>query len=415
MVGGREEGVERAQPIFAVLGKSTTHIGDAGAGQVTKAANQVVVALTIQAVAEALVLARKAGVDPARVREALLGGFAQSRILELHGQRMLDGDYDPGFKLRLHRKDLTNALQLGREAGVPLFATAQAAGLMDALLAQGAGDRDHAALATFYEQLSGVEDLVEVHVMRIGVLSETAAGERRVALVPDIVRKLHAAGHEVIVEAGAGESAGFGDRRFVEAGAAIGDPCTAELVVAVRAPDPERLRAEQVLIGFLSPLTEPERIQALAARGVTAFAMESVPRISRAQSMDALSSQATVSGYKAVLIAASEIDRFFPMLMTAAGTIRAGPGARARRRRRRPAGDRDRAPARRRRHRVRRALGRRRAGAVARREVPGRSRASPTPRPKAGTRASSAPRSARCNARPSTRRSRARTWWSPPR
>jgi len=162
MVGGSEQGVERAQPIFAVLGKSTTHIGDAGAGQVTKAANQVVVALTIQAVAEALVLARKAGVDPARVRAALLGGFAQSRILELHGQRMLDSDYDPGFKLRLHRKDLTNALQLGREAGVPLFATAQAAGLMDALLAQGAGDRDHAALATLYEQLSGVEDLVAV-------------------------------------------------------------------------------------------------------------------------------------------------------------------------------------------------------------------------------------------------------------
>ncbi len=162
MVGGSEQGVERAQPIFAVLGKSTTHIGDAGAGQVTKAANQVVVALTIQAVAEALVLARKAGVDPARVREALLGGFAQSRILELHGQRMLDGDYDPGFKLRLHRKDLTNALQLGREAGVPLFATAQAAALMDALLAQGAGDRDHAALATVYEQLAGVEEVVEI-------------------------------------------------------------------------------------------------------------------------------------------------------------------------------------------------------------------------------------------------------------
>jgi 2-hydroxy-3-oxopropionate reductase len=162
MVGGSEQGVERARPIFAVLGKSTTHIGDAGAGQVTKAANQVVVGLTIQAVAEALVLARKAGVDPARVRDALLGGFAQSRILELHGQRMLDSDYEPGFKLRLHRKDLTNALQLGREAGVPLFATAQAAALMDALLAQGAGDRDHAALATVYEQLSGVAEIVEI-------------------------------------------------------------------------------------------------------------------------------------------------------------------------------------------------------------------------------------------------------------
>src|SRR6201985_1256630 len=92
--GGSEGAVDRARPLFDVLGKSTTHIGPAGAGQVAKAANQVVVALTIQAVAEALVLARKAGVDPARVREALLGGFAQSRVLELHGQRMLDGAYD---------------------------------------------------------------------------------------------------------------------------------------------------------------------------------------------------------------------------------------------------------------------------------------------------------------------------------
>jgi NAD(P) transhydrogenase subunit alpha len=157
--------------------------------------------------------------------------------------------------------------------------------------------------------------------MRIGVLSETAPGERRVALVPDIVRKLHGAGHEVIVEAGAGERAGLGDQLFAAAGATIGDPAAAEIVVAVGTPDPERLRAEQVLIGFLAPLTDADGIQALAARGVTAFAMEAVPRISRAQSMDALSSQATVSGYRAVLIAASEIDRFFPMLMTAAGTI----------------------------------------------------------------------------------------------
>lgn len=154
MAGGSEEAVERARPIFDVLGKATTHIGDAGAGQVAKAANQVVVGLTIQAVSEALILARKAGVDPARVREALLGGFAQSRILDLHGQRMLDGAFDPGFKLGLHRKDLGIALQLGREEHVPLFATAQAAELMDALLAQGAGDRDHSALFTLYEQLA---------------------------------------------------------------------------------------------------------------------------------------------------------------------------------------------------------------------------------------------------------------------
>jgi 2-hydroxy-3-oxopropionate reductase len=156
MAGGADEAVERAQPIFDVLGKATTHIGPPGAGQVAKAANQIVVALTIQAVAEALVLARKAGADPARVRAALLGGFAQSRILDLHGQRMLDAAYEPGFKLRLHRKDLAIALQLGREEHVPLFATAQAAELMDALLAQGAGDRDHSALATLYEQLAGL-------------------------------------------------------------------------------------------------------------------------------------------------------------------------------------------------------------------------------------------------------------------
>ncbi len=155
MCGGGEAAVARAQPIFDVVGRKTTHIGGPGAGQVTKAANQVVVALTIQAVAEALTLSAKAGVDPARVREALLGGFAQSRILDLHGQRMLDGAYEPGFKLRLHRKDLAIALQLGREEQVPLLATGQAAELMDALLAQGGGDRDHSSLALLYEQLAG--------------------------------------------------------------------------------------------------------------------------------------------------------------------------------------------------------------------------------------------------------------------
>ena len=155
MAGGSEAAFERARPVFDVLGKSAVHIGPPGAGQVAKAANQIVVALTIQAVAEALVLARKAGVDPAKVREALLGGFAQSKILEAHGQRMLDRSFDPGFRLELHRKDLAIALQTAREEGVPLLATAQAAELMNALLAQGAGDRDHSALVQVYEQLSG--------------------------------------------------------------------------------------------------------------------------------------------------------------------------------------------------------------------------------------------------------------------
>jgi len=152
MCGGSETAADRARPVFAVLGKTTTHIGPPGAGQVAKAANQIVVALTIQAVAEALTLAGQAGVDPARVREALLGGFAHSRILDLHGQRMLDGVHDPGFKLHLHRKDLAIAQQLGREVHMPLLATAQVAALMDALLAQGAGERDHSALALVYQQ-----------------------------------------------------------------------------------------------------------------------------------------------------------------------------------------------------------------------------------------------------------------------
>jgi 2-hydroxy-3-oxopropionate reductase len=156
MAGGSEHGLARAQPIFDVLGKVTTHVGPAGAGQVAKAANQIVVAVTIQAVAEALILARQAGADAERVRTALLGGFAQSRILDLHGERMLHRAFDPGFKLALHRKDLGIALQLAREQHVPLFATAGVAELMDALLAQGAGDRDSSVLASLYEQLANV-------------------------------------------------------------------------------------------------------------------------------------------------------------------------------------------------------------------------------------------------------------------
>lgn len=156
MVGGTEGAFQRALPLFQVLGKSVVHMGGPGAGQVTKACNQVVVGLTIQAVSEALTLAEKAGVDPAKVREALLEGFAQSRILDLHGTRIIERNFQPGFKLRLHRKDMGIALQTGRELSVPLFATAQAAALMDALLAQGKGELDHSALALFVEQLAQV-------------------------------------------------------------------------------------------------------------------------------------------------------------------------------------------------------------------------------------------------------------------
>ena len=160
--------------------------------------------------------------------------------------------------------------------------------------------------------------------MRLGVPVERAEGERRVAIVPDVVRRLVAAGHTVVVEPGAGASAGAPDPLYEQAGAELGDPWGAEVVAKVAAPSAEeaaRLSADSVLIGFLAPLTNGEGVAAIARTGATAFAMEAIPRISRAQSMDALSSQATVSGYRAVLIAAQELGRFFPMLMTAAGTI----------------------------------------------------------------------------------------------
>jgi H+-translocating NAD(P) transhydrogenase subunit alpha len=158
--------------------------------------------------------------------------------------------------------------------------------------------------------------------VRIGVPKETASGERRVALVPEVVRKLSGGGHAVLVEAGAGEAAGIPDALFEEAGATFGDPWEAEVIAKVVAPeDTSRLSGDSVLIGFLAPLTNADGARAIAATGATAFAMEAIPRISRAQSMDALSSQATVAGYRAALIGAQELGRFYPMLMTAAGTI----------------------------------------------------------------------------------------------
>jgi NAD(P) transhydrogenase subunit alpha len=154
---------------------------------------------------------------------------------------------------------------------------------------------------------------------------EVAAGERRVALVPKVVEKLRTLGVDVLVEAGAGLGALIPDDAYQQAGAKIGDPWEADVVVKVNRPTEEeigKLRSGATLIGFLSPLTAPETIQKLRDAGVTAFAMESVPRISRAQSMDALSSQANVSGYKAVVLAAEQSTRFFPMLTTAAGTVK---------------------------------------------------------------------------------------------
>lgn len=150
-------------------------------------------------------------------------------------------------------------------------------------------------------------------------------GERRVALVPKIVATLRSKGADVIVEAGAGLGALIPDEHYIEAGATIGDPWSADVVVKVAPPteaETARLKSGAVLIGFLAPRTNPDGIAALKAAGVQAFAMESIPRISRAQVMDALSSQANVAGYKAVLLAAQESTRFFPMLTTAAGTVK---------------------------------------------------------------------------------------------
>jgi NAD(P) transhydrogenase subunit alpha len=160
---------------------------------------------------------------------------------------------------------------------------------------------------------------------RIGVPRESRDGERRVALVPKMVEKLTGHGLRVIVESGAGVGALMPDEMFLEAGATIDDPWDADVVVKVAPPTDEeiaRLRRGAVLIGFLAPRSDPEIATKLREAGVHAFAMESIPRISRAQSMDALSSQANVAGYKAVLLAANLSTRFFPMLTTAAGTVK---------------------------------------------------------------------------------------------
>ena len=148
MAGGSEVAVARAMPYFQVMGASTTRVGDAGAGQIAKAANQVIVGLTIGAVAEALALAKRAGADPAKVREALQGGFADSRILEVHGQRMIDGAFTPGGKATTQRKDLQQALDLASSIGLDLPATALTRDLYDRLIATGGGDLDHSGLYT---------------------------------------------------------------------------------------------------------------------------------------------------------------------------------------------------------------------------------------------------------------------------
>ena len=155
MCGGTDAAFARAKPLFDLMGKNITHIGDVGAGQVCKVANQIIVALNIQAAAEALVFAARAGADPAKVRQALMGGFASSRILEVHAERMINRTFNPGFRIRLHQKDLNLALSSARELGLALPNTAIAQQMMSAVSAHGGADLDHSALVQAIEGLSG--------------------------------------------------------------------------------------------------------------------------------------------------------------------------------------------------------------------------------------------------------------------
>jgi 2-hydroxy-3-oxopropionate reductase len=157
MVGASDAGFARVQPVLALLGKNVTHVGPNGAGQTAKVANQIVVALTIEAVGEGLLFAAKAGVDPARVRQALLGGFASSRVLEVHGQRMIERNFEPGARVELHQKDLENALAGAKAMGLALPGTALAQQLFNAVKGMGGARWDHSALVRALEALSSAK------------------------------------------------------------------------------------------------------------------------------------------------------------------------------------------------------------------------------------------------------------------
>ncbi|TLF48137.1 2-hydroxy-3-oxopropionate reductase [Halomonas urmiana] len=157
MVGATPEGFERAQPLLEIMGKTITHIGGHGAGQTCKVANQIVVALTIEAVSEGLLFASKAGADVAKVRESLLGGLAQSKILDVHGERMINRTFDPGFKVKLHQKDLNLALEGARTLNLSLPGTANAQQLFQACAAHGGADWDHAGMVRALESLANHE------------------------------------------------------------------------------------------------------------------------------------------------------------------------------------------------------------------------------------------------------------------
>ncbi len=157
MVGGPDAAFARATPLFEVMGKNITHVGsENGAGQTCKVANQIIVALNIQAVSEALVFAAKAGADPAKVRQALMGGFASSRILEVHAERMLNGTFNPGFRVRLHQKDLNLALSAAKELNLSLPNTAIAQQMFSIVSSQGGGDLDHSAMVLAIERMGDI-------------------------------------------------------------------------------------------------------------------------------------------------------------------------------------------------------------------------------------------------------------------
>ena len=157
MVGGKEETFNKVKPLFELMGQNITLVGGNGDGQTTKVANQIIVALNIQAVAEALLFASKAGADPAKVRQALMGGFASSRILEVHGERMIKRTFNPGFRINLHQKDLNLALQGAKSLGISLPNTATAQELMNACAAKGLSAMDHSALCRAVEIMSADE------------------------------------------------------------------------------------------------------------------------------------------------------------------------------------------------------------------------------------------------------------------
>ena len=157
MVGGSEAAFDKVRPIFELMGKNITLVGGNGDGQITKVANQIIVALNIEAVGEALLLAAKAGADPAKVRQALMGGFANSRILEVHGERMVKRTFDPGFRIELHQKDLNLALTTARQLGVSLPNTATAQELFNACAAHGGAKWDHSGMVRALEKMANFE------------------------------------------------------------------------------------------------------------------------------------------------------------------------------------------------------------------------------------------------------------------